>query len=131
MSWLNGVPSSGPRRSRRQEEEKPASGWRGSLLPPPAREKSPERSAQESNILLFPFLWGRSHLLLEGSGANESEFLGLTEAFFCRRADKAEKLGGGSRDSRKLSRTSEEKRSSGNIRVDMKIIWGQGGSFFK
>lgn len=43
MSWLNGVPSSGLRRSRRQEEEKPASGWRGSLLPPPAVEKSPER----------------------------------------------------------------------------------------
>lgn len=43
VSWLNGVPSSGLRRSRRQEEEKPASGWRGSLLPPPDVEKSPER----------------------------------------------------------------------------------------
>lgn len=85
---------------------------------------------------MIPFLWDPSHLLLEGSGVNESEFLGLTEAFFfffffCRRADKAEKLGGGSRDSRKLSRTGEEKQSSGNIRADMKIIWGQGGSFFK
>lgn len=31
---------------------------------------------------MIPFLWDPSHLLLEGSGVNESEFLGLTEAFF-------------------------------------------------
>ena len=74
MFWLNGVPSSALRRPREQEEENTAPG--GPCLLSRSHRRTPLRdSVQESDILLFPFLWDLSHLLREGSGANGSKFL--------------------------------------------------------
>lgn len=79
------------------------------------------------------FLWGLIHLLQEGSGANASESLVLNEAFSVKKLTKQRSWEVGSRDSTKLSRsTNEEKQFSGKgIRVDTKTISGGGGLFLR